>query len=197
MDAVWGRWRLQRVQLEAAVAKVTRLRMEIVKRGDDRKGFVTLPRCWVVEGTFSWFARNRRPAKDFENLAVTLATFVSSPLSTLPSGGLPGRRPLTQQNRRLAMHEATAQSNAQHQVVFGGPINGTDTSRLMCIISTLITQGAKQGSPGYRHRGRYALAVKSGAASCAELHAALPIISATAASRRWRRPRRGISASPT
>jgi transposase len=32
-------------------------------------GFVVLPRRWVVERTFSWFGRNRRLAKDYENLA--------------------------------------------------------------------------------------------------------------------------------
>ena len=41
------------------------------------KGFVVLPRRCVVERTFSWFRRNRRLAKDFENLAETLATFVT------------------------------------------------------------------------------------------------------------------------
>ena len=40
------------------------------------KGFVLLPRRWVVERTFSWFGRNRRLAKDWENLATTLQTFV-------------------------------------------------------------------------------------------------------------------------
>lgn len=50
---------------------------EIVKRSDDLKGFVVLPRRWVVERTFSWLWRNRRLAKDFENLAETLATFVT------------------------------------------------------------------------------------------------------------------------
>ena len=45
------------------------LRMEIVKRSDDVKGFVVLPRRWVVERTFSRFGRSRRLAKDFENLA--------------------------------------------------------------------------------------------------------------------------------
>jgi transposase len=44
---------------------------------DDMKGFVVLPRRWVVERTFSWFGRNRRLAKDFEYLAETLATFVT------------------------------------------------------------------------------------------------------------------------
>ena len=59
------------------VPKVPLLRMEIVKRSDDMKGFVVLPPRWVVERTFSWFGRNRRLANDFENLAETLAAFVT------------------------------------------------------------------------------------------------------------------------
>ena len=59
------------------MAKVPLLRMEIAKRSDNIKRFVVLPRRWVVERTFSWFGRNRRLAKDFENLAVTVATFVT------------------------------------------------------------------------------------------------------------------------
>jgi transposase len=51
--------------------------MEIVKRSDDTKGFIVLPPRWVVERTFSWFERNRRLAKDFENLAETLASIVT------------------------------------------------------------------------------------------------------------------------
>jgi transposase len=51
------------------VAKVSLLRMEIVKRSDHLKGFVVLPRRWVVERTFPWFGGNRRLAKYFENLA--------------------------------------------------------------------------------------------------------------------------------
>jgi transposase len=35
------------------VAKVPLLRMAIVKRSDETKGFVVLPRRWVVERTFS------------------------------------------------------------------------------------------------------------------------------------------------
>ena len=73
------------------MAKVPLLRMEIVKRSDNIKWFV-LPRRWVVERTFSWFGRNGRLAEDFENLAVTVATFVTSPKSGLPLGGLRGHR---------------------------------------------------------------------------------------------------------
>ena len=60
-----------------AVAKIPSPRIEIVKRNDDMKGFVVLPRRWVVERTFSWFGPNRRLPKDYENLADTLATFVT------------------------------------------------------------------------------------------------------------------------
>ena len=52
------------------------LRLEIVKCSDDMKGFVVLPRRWVVERTFFWFGRNRRIAKVCENLADTLYAFV-------------------------------------------------------------------------------------------------------------------------
>lgn len=40
--------------------------VEIVKRSDAAKGFVVLPRRWVVERILVWLNRNRRLAKDFE-----------------------------------------------------------------------------------------------------------------------------------
>jgi transposase len=77
LELVWADNGYNAWQVEAAVAKVPVLRLEIVKRSDDLKGFVVLPRRWVVERTFSWFGRNRRIAKDYENLAKTLAAFVT------------------------------------------------------------------------------------------------------------------------
>ena len=55
------------------MGKIRFLRVIQIVRRDDSKGFVVLQRRWVVERTFSWFGRNRRLAKDFENLAETLA----------------------------------------------------------------------------------------------------------------------------
>jgi putative transposase len=77
LELVWADAGYNAHQVETAIAKVPALRMEIVKRSDDMRGFVVLPRRWVVERTFSWFGRNRRLAKDFENLADTLAAFVT------------------------------------------------------------------------------------------------------------------------
>ncbi len=53
-------------KLRAAIAKLGKWTLEIVKRSDAAKGFVLLPRRWVVERTFAWLGRNRRLAKDFE-----------------------------------------------------------------------------------------------------------------------------------
>jgi putative transposase len=83
LELIWADGGYNAWQVEAAVAKVPLLRLAIVKRSDDVKGFVVLPRRWVVERTFSWFGRNRRLAKDFENLAETLATFVT--LASIPA----------------------------------------------------------------------------------------------------------------
>lgn len=44
------------------------LQTEIVKRSDQAKGFVVLPKRWIVERTIAWLNRCRRLAKDFENL---------------------------------------------------------------------------------------------------------------------------------
>ena len=77
LDLVWADSGYNAHQVNAAVAMVPSLRIEIVKRTDDAKGFVVLPRRWVVERTFSWFGRNRRLAKDWENLATTLQAFIA------------------------------------------------------------------------------------------------------------------------
>ena len=44
------------------------LETEIVRRSDQVKGFVVLPRRWIVERTIAWLNRCRRLAKDWENL---------------------------------------------------------------------------------------------------------------------------------
>jgi transposase len=44
--------------VKEAVRKSPGLRLEIVKRSDDLKGFVVAPRRWVAERTFSWLDPN-------------------------------------------------------------------------------------------------------------------------------------------
>ena len=49
------------------------VRLEVVKLAEAKRGFVLLPRRWVVERSFGWTARFRRLARDYERLAPTLA----------------------------------------------------------------------------------------------------------------------------
>lgn len=51
------------------------IRLEVVKHPLARRGFVLLPRRWVVERSFAWAARFRRLARDYERLDTTLKGF--------------------------------------------------------------------------------------------------------------------------
>ena len=49
------------------------VQLEVVKHTEAKRGFVLLPRRWVVERSFAWAARFRRLARDYERLSQTLA----------------------------------------------------------------------------------------------------------------------------
>jgi transposase len=51
------------------------MKLAVVKHTAAKRGFVLLPRRWVVERTFAWAARFRRLARDYERLATTLAGY--------------------------------------------------------------------------------------------------------------------------
>src|SRR5262245_10416270 len=57
----------------AADARANGIQLEVVKHTEAKKGFVLLPRRWVVERSFGWLARFRRLARDYERLSETLA----------------------------------------------------------------------------------------------------------------------------
>ena len=56
----------------AQAAEQNGLRLEVVKHHEAKRGFVLLPRRWVVERTFGWLGRFRRLARDYERLGKTL-----------------------------------------------------------------------------------------------------------------------------
>jgi transposase len=73
----------------AAAAERHGIRLEVVKHSEAKRGFVLLPRRWVVERSFAWAARFRRLARDYERLPQTLAglhfiAFACLLLSRLP-----------------------------------------------------------------------------------------------------------------
>src|SRR3989442_10526084 len=96
LELIWADGGYNAWQVEAAVAKVAVLRVEIVKRSDDMKGFVVLPRRWVVERTFSWFGRNRRLARTSRISPKPWPPSLPSPASNSLSGVSPGCSLLSQ-----------------------------------------------------------------------------------------------------
>ena len=57
----------------AADAAAQGIELEVVKLAEAKRGFVLLPRRWVVERSFAWLARFRRLSRDYERLPTTLA----------------------------------------------------------------------------------------------------------------------------
>jgi transposase len=49
------------------------IQLEVVKHQEAKRGFVLLPRRWVVERGFAWASRFRRLVKDYERLPETVA----------------------------------------------------------------------------------------------------------------------------
>jgi len=57
----------------AAAAAANGIRLVVVKLEEAKRGFVLLPRRWVVERSFAWASRFRRLARDYERLPQTVA----------------------------------------------------------------------------------------------------------------------------
>ena len=55
---------------------LARVNVEIVKRSDKAKGFLALPKRWIVERTLAWLGRCRRLAKDWECLIARRLAFL-------------------------------------------------------------------------------------------------------------------------
>jgi transposase len=59
----------------AEAAQSHGIRLEVVKHPMAKRGFVLLPRRWVVERSFAWAARFRRLARNYERLDTSLKGF--------------------------------------------------------------------------------------------------------------------------
>jgi transposase len=80
------------------------LTLQIVQRSDDMKGFVVLPRRWVVERTLGWLMRSRRLVRDFETLPASSEAFIYFSQAMLMSRRLarPASRRRQEQSRWAA-----------------------------------------------------------------------------------------------
>ena len=59
--------------IPAQAAKEQGIQLEVIKLPQAKRGFVLLPRRWVVERSFAWTTRFRRLVRDYERLPGTLA----------------------------------------------------------------------------------------------------------------------------
>ena len=61
--------------LQAATGQTVELAVVRLPEADGpKRGFVLLPKLWVVKRAFAWVSRFRRLARDYERLAATLAS---------------------------------------------------------------------------------------------------------------------------
>lgn len=60
-----------RGQFVEKVRKIFHRKIEIIEKDPDQKGFVVLPRRWVVERTFAWISNYRRHSRDYELLTTS------------------------------------------------------------------------------------------------------------------------------
>ena len=75
----------------ARQAEAEGITLVVVKHTEAKRGFVLLPRRWVVERSFGWLGRFRRLARDYERLSETLAgwhwfAFITLLVAQVPLG---------------------------------------------------------------------------------------------------------------
>jgi transposase len=68
------------------------IRLEIVKRNDDVKGFHVLPRRWVVERTLGWLTHCRRLCRDYERTIAHSEDFIKIAMIRLMAARLTGEQ---------------------------------------------------------------------------------------------------------
>jgi transposase len=76
LNRIWVDGTYEGVDFMKWVMDTYRWILETIKRSDDVKGFVVLPKRWVVERTWGWLNLSRRLAKDYESLPENSESFI-------------------------------------------------------------------------------------------------------------------------
>src|SRR5262249_18738696 len=83
LKLVWGDSRYACKDLPSQVWLLFRWVLEVVRRPAGPRGWVRLPRRWVVGRTFAWLGRNRRLSKDYERSTAVSETWVKVAMTKL------------------------------------------------------------------------------------------------------------------
>jgi putative transposase len=73
---IWADAAYDRPPLLAWARHVLGVGLEVVRKLADQRGFVPLPKRWIVERTFGWLGRYRRLSKDYEQAPASSAAWV-------------------------------------------------------------------------------------------------------------------------
>lgn len=84
------------------------VKLEVIKRSDDVKGFQVLPRRWVVERTLGWVVRCRRLARDFERLTAHAEAMVHIAMTGLMLRRLTGQQTRYRNNNRRLVAQSSS-----------------------------------------------------------------------------------------
>jgi putative transposase len=76
LELLWADNKYHNYELEAWLSENARFTIEVVSRPKGSRGFVLLPKRWVVERSLAWLERYRRNSKDYERLTVSSAVMI-------------------------------------------------------------------------------------------------------------------------
>ena len=121
----------------------------IVKRPEGRKGFVALPKRWVVERTFAWLGRCRRLSKDYEALPETSEAEGRFAFKTIRPVAYSGRVP----HLHLKVRTPTGRALTTQVYIAGDPTAGDPVlawtskgAREQLTMAVLPAPGREQGA---------------------------------------------------
>ena len=76
LELLWGDHKYHNYALEEWLDENAHFTIEVVSRPKGKRGFVLLPKRWVVERTLAWLERCRRNSKDYERLTTSSAAMI-------------------------------------------------------------------------------------------------------------------------
>ena len=100
LELLWGDNKYHNYALEEWLDENAHFRIEVVKRPKGQRGFVLLPKRWVVERTLAWLERCRRNSKDYERLTPSSAAMIQISMIQLLLHRLRPSRPNTRSRSR-------------------------------------------------------------------------------------------------
>jgi putative transposase len=76
LELLWADQKYHNYELEEWLTENARFTIKVVNRPKGSRGFILLPKRWVVERSLAWLGRYRRNSKDYERLTESSAVMI-------------------------------------------------------------------------------------------------------------------------